>query len=115
MSTDLENTYELWLKIKKRDVNSKNFEDISELISKGVILNLQDANCKLDTALHFAVRKGDLNCVEFLLQIKPNLQISNSDGYTASDLAKKLEFFEIYENLLHSEEDGTKEPEKKTV
>lgn len=51
-------------------------------------IDLQDSNG--DTALHLAVRLGDVQLIDALLKHEPNIQIRNSDDKTATDIAKSL-------------------------
>lgn len=51
-------------------------------------IDAQDVNG--DTALHLAVSFGDVNLTDALLKHEPNINIVNSEGKTAYDIAKSL-------------------------
>lgn len=51
-------------------------------------IDAQDVNG--DTALHLAIRLGDIQLVDALLKHEPNLKIRNNDDKTPGDIAKAL-------------------------
>lgn len=57
-------------------------------IDNGNDIDIQDSNG--DTALHLAVRLGDIQSIDTLLKYEPNVRIRNSDNKTATEIAKSL-------------------------
>lgn len=78
---------------KNKDQDQSNKYEIAKLlITYGADPNRQHPK---GTLLHFAVSKQDIPTIKFLLERNVQLDIKNSDDYTALDLAKKKGFTEI--------------------
>lgn len=66
-------------------------------IDAGNDLDIQDSNG--DTALHIAVRLGDVQAIDNLLKHEPNTQIRNSDNKSAIEIAKSLLHLNVVQRL----------------
>lgn len=103
MENMLQRNLELFRLVEQRQVNDEISEDLHELHERGVDVNFQGRNC--ETALHLAISKGDVLCVEFLMKCKPDLSIMNAQGETPEILARKVNHGEILALLKHFESD----------
>lgn len=73
-----------------REIDNEIGSEIRSLLEHGVLINFPDQNNKKKTAIHFAVEKGDVRCVKFLLQFRPSasLEVVDDDGQTPIELAR---------------------------
>lgn len=72
-------------------------------IENGNDIDLQD--CNGDTALHLAVRLGDVPAIDVILKHEPNIFIRNSDNKTAIEIAKSLLNLNVIRRLEMAEND----------
>jgi hypothetical protein len=89
------NTFLLWRLIRNRDINSEVSKECEELAAAGIDVNLSDSLDNNNTALHCAVIRNDIKCVEFLLKLNPDLGKRNGSHETAEDLARRLDTLNI--------------------
>jgi hypothetical protein len=97
------NTRRLWTLINNRDVSSNVSIEIENLVDQGIDVNFRDSQRNYNTALHSAIERNDLKCVDFLLSLRPDLNIKNDSNETSENLFNNIKVRrKMMKNLLVS-------------
>jgi hypothetical protein len=81
-------------------VRTNNIDDLRNSIKLGADVNWQDSKIEGETALHAAVRKANLEIVNFLLQTGANINSKNHSGLTPLHVAAYCGEREIVNTLI---------------
>jgi len=101
-SEELEVNAELFCVIRKRNISTqKKLKKVQKLLGKNPQpdINAQDSSDKWNTSLHLAIKRNELEVVNFLLTQGADTAIENGDGKTPLKLAEELNHLEIIEAL----------------
>ena len=101
-SEQLEVNVKLFSVVRKRDISTKEkLKKIRKLLGKKPQpdINTQDGNDNWNTALHMAIKRNDLEVVNFLLSQGADTTIENGDGKTPLDLAEECTNADITDTL----------------
>jgi hypothetical protein len=97
-STELDVNAKFFTAIRKRNISSpKKVKKIRNLLGRKPQpdINAQDCNDNLNTALHLAIERNELEVVNFLLNEGADTTIANGNGKTPLELAEKYNNAEI--------------------
>ena len=92
-SEEIEVNAELFCVIRKRNISTQEkVKEIQKLLENNPKpdINAQDGNDKWNTALHLAIKRNELEVVNFLLSQGADTAIKNGDGKTPLNLAEEL-------------------------
>ena len=78
-----------------RAVLNRHFEYSRMLLKRGAVIDAPD--CDSETVLHMAVRWGDTQAVQFLLEHGADVNVRNKDGQTPVQIALKSGYQDIVE------------------
>jgi len=104
-SEQLEVNAKMFTGVRKRNVSVQDkVKKIKKLLGKNPQpdINAQDGNDNLNTALHMAVERNELEVVNFLVMQGSDTTIKNIDGKTPLDLAEECNHAEIIDMLKSS-------------
>jgi ankyrin repeat protein len=99
-----DNTSYFWVLIRDREIQSNIPDAMYEMIKEGIDLELQDIDDLGNTALHKAIRRNDLKCVEFILKFNPNVCIRNNVKLTPKEYSEKFGGREQLTNMIEDKE-----------
>jgi hypothetical protein len=101
-SEETEVNAELFCVIRKRNISTQQkLQEVQKLLGKNPQpdINAQDCNDNRNTAIHLAIKRNDLEVVNFLLCQGADTTIENGDGKTPLNLAEEYNHAEIIEAL----------------
>ena len=101
-SEQLEVNAKLFSVVRKRKIyTQERVKKIKKLLGKKPQpdINAQDGNDNLNTALHLAIERNELEVVNFLLSQGADTTIENGDGKTSLQLAEECNNVEIFNAL----------------
>jgi ankyrin repeat protein len=101
-SEELEVNAKLFSVIRKKKISTQErVKKIKKLLGKTPQpnINAQDGNDNLNTALHLAIKRNELEMVNFLLSQGADITIENGDGKTPLKLAEECNNVEIIDVL----------------
>ena len=101
-SEEVELNAELFCVIRKRNISTQEkIQEVQKLLGKipQPDINTQDSNDNWNTALHLAIKRNELEVVNFLLTQGADTTIENGDGKTPLNLAEERNHAEIIDAL----------------
>jgi hypothetical protein len=101
-SEEIEVNVELFCVIRKRNISTQEkLQEVQKLLGKTPQpdINAQDGNDNWNTPLHLAIKRNDLEVVNFLLTQGADTTTENVDGKTPLDLAEERNNVEIIDVL----------------
>jgi benzoyl-CoA reductase/2-hydroxyglutaryl-CoA dehydratase subunit BcrC/BadD/HgdB len=101
-SEELEVNAELFCVTLKRNISTQEkLQEVQKLLGNNPRpdINAQDANNNCNTALHLAIKRNELEVVNFLLKQGADTAIENGDGKTPLNLAEECNNIEIIDAL----------------
>ena len=101
-SEEVEVNTELFYFIRKRNISTREkLQEVQKLLGKipRPDINAQDGNDNCNTALHLAIKRNELEVVNFLLTQGADTTLENGDGKTPLNLAEEHNQVEIIDAL----------------
>jgi hypothetical protein len=101
-SEEIEVNAELFGVIRKRNISiQEKLQEVQKILGKNPQpdINAPDGNDNWNTALHLAIKRNELEVVNFLLTQGADTAIENGDGKTPLKLAEELNNLEITDTL----------------
>jgi len=104
-SEEIEINAELFSVMRKRNTSTKEkLQGVQNLLEKNPQpdINAQDGNDNWNTVLHLAIKRNELEVVNFLLTQGADTAVENGDGKTPLNLAEERNHAEIIDTLKSS-------------
>ena len=104
-SEEIEINAELFSVMRKRNTSTKEkLQGVQKLLGKNPQpdINAQDGNDNWNTVLHLAIKRNELEVVNFLLTQGADTTVENGDGKTPLNLAEERNHAEIIDTLKSS-------------
>ena len=104
-SEEIEINAELFSVMRKRNTSTKEkLQGVQNLLEKNPQpdINAQDGNDNWNTVLHLAIKRNELEVVNFLLTQGADTTVENGDGKTPLNLAEERNHAEIIDALKNS-------------
>ena len=100
-SEEVEVNAKLFCVKRNRNISTQKIKMVQKLLGKNPQpdINAQDSSDKWNTSLHLAIKRNELEVVNFLLTQGADTAIENGDGKTPLKLAEELNHLEIIEAL----------------